>query len=134
MFRRDQGHEGDHLRHAWLSERHRVADRAAARPGGSPVGALFRRPTFDGRGGGDLVGGTMLYEQPVPKGEAGAAPWLGKVVMLIDERTQSQAEHTGLFFEAMTDVTYIGTPTAGANGDCHPDGAARRHRGVVLGP
>jgi C-terminal processing protease CtpA/Prc len=37
--------------------------------------------------------------------------------MLIDEYAQSQAEHTALFFEAATDVTFVGTPTAGANGD-----------------
>jgi C-terminal processing protease CtpA/Prc len=38
-------------------------------------------------------------------------------VMLIDERTQSQAEHTGLFLEAANGTKFIGSPTAGANGD-----------------
>ncbi|MCX7041273.1 MAG: hypothetical protein NT117_00990 [Gammaproteobacteria bacterium] len=37
--------------------------------------------------------------------------------MLVNEQTQSQAEHTGLFFEAATKVTFIGSPTAGANAD-----------------
>lgn len=37
--------------------------------------------------------------------------------MLIDESAISQAEHTCLFFESATDVTFIGTPTNGANGD-----------------
>jgi C-terminal processing protease CtpA/Prc len=37
--------------------------------------------------------------------------------MLIDERTLSQAEHTGLFFEAANGTKFVGTPTAGANGD-----------------
>lgn len=38
--------------------------------------------------------------------------------MLIDEHAQSQAEHTALFFEsARPDITFIGAPTAGANGD-----------------
>jgi C-terminal processing protease CtpA/Prc len=37
--------------------------------------------------------------------------------MLIDERTISQAEHTGLFFEAAAGTVFVGTPTAGANGD-----------------
>jgi C-terminal processing protease CtpA/Prc len=41
----------------------------------------------------------------------------GKTVMLIDERTMSQAEHTGLFFEAVNGTTFIGSQTAGANGD-----------------
>ena len=38
-------------------------------------------------------------------------------VMLIDERTLSQAEHTGLFLEAANGTKFIGSPTAGANGD-----------------
>ena len=37
--------------------------------------------------------------------------------MLIDERAVSQSEHTGLFFEAANGMTFIGTPTMGANGD-----------------
>ena len=38
-------------------------------------------------------------------------------MVLINEDAISQAEHTCMFFEAATDVTFIGTPTAGANGD-----------------
>lgn len=41
----------------------------------------------------------------------------GRVVVLIDERAISQAEHTCLFLEAMTHATFVGTPTNGANGD-----------------
>ena len=37
--------------------------------------------------------------------------------MLVDERTISQAEHTGLFFEAANGTKFIGSPTMGANGD-----------------
>jgi C-terminal processing protease CtpA/Prc len=37
--------------------------------------------------------------------------------MLIDERSISQAEHTGLFFEAANGTKFIGSPTMGANGD-----------------
>jgi C-terminal processing protease CtpA/Prc len=37
--------------------------------------------------------------------------------MLIDERTQSQAEHTGLFFEVANGTMFVGTPTSGTNGD-----------------
>jgi C-terminal processing protease CtpA/Prc len=37
--------------------------------------------------------------------------------MLIDDRAISQSEHTALFFEAANGTTFIGTPTAGANGD-----------------
>ncbi|CAN5390778.1 hypothetical protein BH20ACI1_BH20ACI1_09590 [soil metagenome] len=41
----------------------------------------------------------------------------GKVVMLINEAAVSQAEHTCLVFEAATDVTFVGTPTSGVDGD-----------------
>jgi C-terminal processing protease CtpA/Prc len=37
--------------------------------------------------------------------------------MLIDERAVSQSEHSGLFFEAANGTTFIGSPSAGANGD-----------------
>lgn len=37
--------------------------------------------------------------------------------MLIDERTQSQAEHAGLFFEAANGTKFIGGHSSGANGD-----------------
>ena len=37
--------------------------------------------------------------------------------MLIDERAISQSEHTALGFEQVADTVFVGTPTAGANGD-----------------
>jgi C-terminal processing protease CtpA/Prc len=43
--------------------------------------------------------------------------YLKPTVMLIDERTISQAEHTGLFFEAANGTPFVGSPTTGANGD-----------------
>ncbi|HSW51058.1 MAG TPA: S41 family peptidase, partial [Bryobacteraceae bacterium] len=41
----------------------------------------------------------------------------GRTVMLIDERTMSQAEHAGLFFEAANGTKFIGSRSAGADGD-----------------
>jgi hypothetical protein len=41
----------------------------------------------------------------------------GKTVLLVDERTGSQAEHTGLFLEAANGTVFIGGPTMGVNGD-----------------
>ncbi|MEP6689093.1 MAG: S41 family peptidase [Gemmatimonadales bacterium] len=43
--------------------------------------------------------------------------YLNPTVMLIDERTLSQAEHTGLFLEAANGTGFVGSPTTGANGD-----------------
>ena len=37
--------------------------------------------------------------------------------MLIDERTVSQAEHTGLYLRAANGTRFIGSPTAGADGE-----------------
>jgi C-terminal processing protease CtpA/Prc len=37
--------------------------------------------------------------------------------MLIDDRAISQSEHSGLFYEAANGTKFIGSPTAGANGD-----------------
>ena len=37
--------------------------------------------------------------------------------MLINHDAISQAEHTCMFFESAADVTFIGSPTNGANGD-----------------
>jgi len=56
-----------------------------------------------------------FFEQPL--GFTDKPLYRGKTVMLVDERTMSQAEHTGLFFEAANGTTFIGSQTAGANGD-----------------
>ncbi len=56
------------------------------------------------------------FDQPIPP--AGGAPkYTGRTVLLVDERTISQAEHTGLFFEAANGSTMVGSPSMGANGD-----------------
>lgn len=41
----------------------------------------------------------------------------GRIVMLIDEEAISQAEMTAMYFDAANHVTFVGSPTAGANGD-----------------
>ena len=57
----------------------------------------------------------VLFDQKIPPPKS--PTYHGLTVMLIDERTQSQAEHTGLFFEAANNTKFIGSQTAGANGD-----------------
>ena len=56
-----------------------------------------------------------IFDQAIPPSKF--PTYTGKTVMLIDERTISQAEHTGLFFEAANGTVFIGSQTAGANGD-----------------
>ncbi|MCP4213202.1 MAG: hypothetical protein GY765_01040 [bacterium] len=55
------------------------------------------------------------FRQKLPK--TGKWRYKGKTVMLINENAISQAEHTGLFFEAANGTEFIGSATAGANGD-----------------
>lgn len=80
--------------------------------------AMFSRPIWTAKDltYSDFSNGTnftFVQTLPEPKGDI----YRGKVVMLIDENAISQSEHTALFFEAATNVTFIGTPTTGANGD-----------------
>ncbi|OJJ20876.1 hypothetical protein BKI52_09855 [marine bacterium AO1-C] len=56
-----------------------------------------------------------LFKQSIPQPRK--TQYKGITVMLMNESTQSQAEHTGLFFKAANDTKFIGSPTAGANGD-----------------
>lgn len=82
------------------------------------VAALFSRPILQAT---DLTDSELAdsarysFAQRIPERQGDV--YKGKVVVLINEDAISQAEHTCLFFEAATDVTFIGTPTAGANGD-----------------
>jgi len=96
-----------------------IAPRLGSKEKKNVTAALFRRPiqiatALDDE---DLAGGAPDYafEQKLPPAQG--APYTGKVVMLINEFAVSQSEHTCLFFEAATDVTFIGGPTNGANGD-----------------
>lgn len=82
------------------------------------VAALFSRPILEATSLSnselaDNASYSFAQRIPDPQGDV----YKGKVVVLINEDAISQAEHTCLFFEAATDVTFIGTPTAGANGD-----------------
>jgi len=83
------------------------------------VAARFRTPVAVQPAGsiGDMLSTTAfeLFDQMLPPP---VAPWYGRpTVMLINEYTQSQAEHTGLFFEAANGTRFVGSQTAGANGD-----------------
>jgi C-terminal processing protease CtpA/Prc len=76
-------------------------------------GALFQRPFLITPDESHFTSYTFV--QPLPSTEKWR--YKGKTVMLIDERAISQAEHTGLFFEMANGTKFIGSNTAGANGD-----------------
>jgi len=59
----------------------------------------------------------IYFQQPLPELPEGATVYTGKVVVLIDDRAISQAEHTCLFLSAAAGAKFVGSPTHGANGD-----------------
>ncbi|MFW6089848.1 MAG: S41 family peptidase [Gemmatimonadota bacterium] len=90
------------------------------------------------------------FRQVVAPGSDGKPRYAGRTLMLIDERSQSQAEHTGLYLRAANGTEFIGSPTAGANGEItsvtlpgaitvgftgqsvrHPDGRELQRVGLV---
>jgi hypothetical protein len=123
---------------AWL-----IAPRLTG--GDRPVGASFAKPLR--LGPGDEGRHTLDADQRIPP--ARGSQYGGKTVLLIDARTISQAEHTGLFFRAANGTTFVGSATRGANGDItrfrlpggiqvtftgqavrHPDGTQLQRRGL----
>lgn len=44
-------------------------------------------------------------------------PYNGKIIILMNQQTQSHAEYSCMIFEAMPDVIKVGSPTAGADGN-----------------
>jgi C-terminal processing protease CtpA/Prc len=81
--------------------------------------ALIERPivSADVISSEENLGGSAVQRsvQRVPRTDKWR--YKGRTVMLMDERTFSQAEHTGLFFKAANDTLLVGSPTVGANGD-----------------
>jgi C-terminal processing protease CtpA/Prc len=78
-------------------------------------GASFRRAQFRAAQPSDEAASGYYFDQSLPK--TTKPLYTGKVVVLIDGRAISQAEHSCLFFEQAAGATFIGSPTAGANGD-----------------
>ncbi len=97
---------------AWL-----IAPRLTERK--SVAAACFRRPLALAPEGmwGDVttLDAGWNFLQYIP--ESDKWKYHGQTVMLIDERTMSQAEHAGLFLEAANGTKFIGSRSAGADGD-----------------
>jgi len=79
-------------------------------------GASFRGALVEGAESPTLqTSRGYWFDQPLP---TRAKPlYTGKVIVLIDSRAISQAEHSCLFFEQAAGAAFVGSPTAGANGD-----------------
>ena len=78
---------------------------------GAKFAATFLRPVLQG----GSAGTSFTFQQGIPP--TPKPVFQGRTIMLIDERAISQSEHTGLFLEMASDVTFIGSRTTGANGD-----------------
>ena len=78
-------------------------------------GAQFFQPlvSYDS----DASDQRIRFLQPIPPLPPGAPIYTGKIVVLIDDRAISQSEHTCLFLQETAGATFVGSPTAGANGD-----------------
>jgi C-terminal processing protease CtpA/Prc len=79
----------------------------------SRVVALIETPMIGHRSPGAA---TELVRQIVDP-DSTASHYRGKIIMLIDERAVSQAEHTGLYLKAVSHAVFVGSPTAGADGE-----------------
>ncbi|HJW92497.1 MAG TPA: S41 family peptidase [Thermoanaerobaculia bacterium] len=79
---------------------------------GARYAAEFHRPELNGESYYPL---DISFKQELPKTDNPL--YRNPTVMLVDERAISQAEHTGLFFEAANGTQFIGSQTAGTNGD-----------------
>jgi C-terminal processing protease CtpA/Prc len=95
-----------------------IGTRLARVPNKLIKGPIFRRPVWNGLmlGAQDFqLGPSLTYQQSFYPSSKN--PYNGKVVMLIDERAVSSAEHICLVFAAAADITFIGAPTLGTDGD-----------------
>jgi len=75
--------------------------------------AHFDRPE---RPSPDSTANTVFpFDQTLPA--APRARFAGRTAMLIDEHAVSQSEHTAMMFKTLAGTVFVGSPTAGANGD-----------------
>lgn len=64
--------------------------------------------------------GVFSYTKPLAVGKESAENYKGKIVILVNETTQSQAEYTAMAFRTAPNATVIGSVTAGADGNFSP--------------
>ncbi len=77
----------------------------------------FRMPTVTAdyiNGGEEQMSGEFYFDV-IP--DTSKPTWKGKLILLCNEQTQSQAEYSIMMLQGATDVTVIGSQTAGADGD-----------------
>jgi hypothetical protein len=61
--------------------------------------------------------GLFIYTETLKVGKENKNYYRGKIVILVNEKTQSQAEYTTMAFKVAPNATVIGSTTAGADGN-----------------
>jgi C-terminal processing protease CtpA/Prc len=80
--------------------------------------AIFRRLVVTAiSNSSDLYSSNLTYSYLDKVNITDSRKYKGRTVMLIDDRAQSQAETTGLVFRAANDTKFIGSATAGTDGE-----------------
>jgi Peptidase family S41 len=91
-----------------------IAPRLAARPA---TVAVFDTPLVGSDAPADASGRAFEHFEQTIEPAPAEARYAGPTVMLMDGRSESQAEHTGLYLRAANGTRFIGSPTAGADGE-----------------
>ena len=79
---------------------------------------LVDRPTEFARfTRGDLINPGAFYWTPPLSLQPAAPKYMGKIVILVDESSQSQSEYTAMAFRSAPNATVVGSTTAGADGN-----------------
>lgn len=86
------------------------------------VHELCAKLTPDGKEFVKLIKADLDYPgrfhwQPSLKTKSGRNPYTGKVIVLVNEDTQSRSEFTTMAIKAATNATVVGSQTAGADGE-----------------
>ncbi len=84
--------------------------------GKPPINAIFQLPVVmfpDAPSFQRSITQTLFQRMPATR----KWKYKGKTVMLIDERAQSASEHNGLILEVTNGTKFVGSPSAGANGN-----------------
>jgi len=61
--------------------------------------------------------GMINFSDPISNGSNNSDHYKGKIIVIVDASTQSQAEYTTMAFQSAPNTTVIGSTTAGADGN-----------------
>ena len=61
--------------------------------------------------------GSFTFSSPISNGGVKGSHYKGKVIVIVNATSQSQAEYTTMAFQSSPNVKVIGSTTAGADGD-----------------